>query len=562
MGVMKRLGCVAAVMTFGLSMLIPAEVDAAPNPNFHIYIAYGQSNMAGAGPIQSGDQDPVDNFVMLSGIDCGSRKGGTSIKLAKGQWAKAVPPMFHCQEGLSVADYFGKTMAKEMPGVTIGIIPVAVGGASIKLFDKAQWQPYVNSSESWLANWAKDYDPQGNDYAAIINLAKKAQEVGVIKGFIFHQGETDGGMGNWEQIVQKTYNDMRNDLGIKEELPFVAGEMVYNGACHGMSTRVNGLSKYFAKFGVAKSQGTGMQSDRLHFDHDGYVEMGKRYAAEMLKLIDKTVDPDAPAVSVPLYGGGSAGSEKPEEYGPYGDVFKIPGKIQAEDYNKGGQGVAYSDMDSKNQGDEYRGDGVDIYKAGMGMAVGYCQKGEWMKYSVHVEETGEYEMSALLSGTNGTGAIAVYLGDDKIGETMVSKQNAAGDYDTYTSVSGGKVTLKSGDYDLKIQIESDWVNIDYVEFKKADAVVSSSSSSVDPGLGSSSSDAAQTIGMGLKLDVSVETTFDLYNMFGQCVAQFRAKGMRDAMNLVKSGAQFDKLSKGTYFIGAKGFNVQKVTVNK
>ena len=142
-------------------------------------------------------------------------------------------------------------------------------------------------------------------------------------------------------------------------------------------------------------------------------------------------------------------------------------------------------MDSKNQGDEYRGDGVDIYKAGMGMAVGYCQKGEWMKYSVHVEEDGEYEMSALLSGTNGTGAIAVYLGDDKIGETMVSKQNAADDYDTYTSISGGKVTLKAGDYDLKIQIESDWVNIDYVEFKKADAVIESSSS--EPEAESSSS---------------------------------------------------------------------------
>lgn len=458
-----------ACCTFGLSMLAP-QAEAAPNPNFHIYIAYGQSNMAGAGPIQNSDQEPLDNFVMLSGIDCSARKNNPSIKVAKGQWSKAVPPMFHCQEGLSVADYFGRTMAQEMPNVTIGIIPVAVGGASIKLFDKDQWQPYVNSAESWLSNWAKDYDAQGNDYAAIISLAKKAQEVGVIKGFIFHQGETDGGMSNWETIVKKTYDDMRKDLGISEELPFVAGEMVYNGACHGMSTRVNGLSKYFAKFGVAKSQGTGNQSDRLHFDHDGYVEMGKRYAAEMLKLIDKTVDASAGAVEVPLYGGGSAGSEKPEEYGPYGDVFKIPGKVQAEDYNKGGSGKAYSDLDAANQGGEYRGDAVDIYKAGMGMAVGYTQAGEWLKYSVHVEEDGEYEMIGRLAGTNGTGSISVYLGDTKIGETMVSEKGP--DYDTYSDVSGGKVTLKAGDYDLKISIESDWVNIDYIEFKKVDAALS------------------------------------------------------------------------------------------
>ncbi len=531
MGFLKKLS-VSAAMCFGLSAMV-STAFAAPNPNFHIYIAYGQSNMAGAGPIEAGDQDPVDNFVMISGVDCNGRKGNTNIKLAKGQWSKAVPPMFHCYEGLSVADYFGKTMAKEMPNVTIGIIPVAVGGASIKLFDKAQWQPYVNSSESWLANWAKDYESQGNDYAAIINLAKKAQEVGVIKGFIFHQGETDGGMSNWEQVVKKTYDDMRNDLGIKEELPFVAGEMVYNGACHGMSTRVNGLSKYFTKFGVAKSQGTGMQSDRLHFDHDGYVEMGKRYAAEMLKLIDQTVDPSAPAVNVPLYGGGSAGSEKPEEYGPYGDVMSIPGKIQAEDYNKGGSGVAYSDKDSENRGAEYRGDGVDIYKAGMGMAVGYSQKGEWMKYSVHVEEDGEYEMIGRLAGDNGTGAISVYLGDTKLGETMVSKLGP--DYDTYEDISGGKVTLKAGDYDLKIQVEVDWVNIDYVEFKKVvegePVIEPEEPENPDP----ENPENPDAISAPVKMNVSNSGIFKVYGLNGKMIGSVRVESSNFAESLNAAG---------------------------
>ncbi|PWJ61489.1 MULTISPECIES: sialate O-acetylesterase [unclassified Fibrobacter] len=40
----------AACCVFGLTMLAP-QVEAAPNPNFHIYIAYGQSNMAGNGEI-------------------------------------------------------------------------------------------------------------------------------------------------------------------------------------------------------------------------------------------------------------------------------------------------------------------------------------------------------------------------------------------------------------------------------------------------------------------------------------------------------------------------------
>ena len=147
---------------------------AAPNPNFHIYIAYGQSNMAGAGDIETADQVPNDRFLMLSGVDCSARKGSTDIKLSKGVWAKAVPPMFHCYEGLSVADYFGRAMADSMPGITIGIIPVAVGGTSIKLFDKDQWQGYLSTAASWLQSWAKDYEASGNDYAAIVALGKKA----------------------------------------------------------------------------------------------------------------------------------------------------------------------------------------------------------------------------------------------------------------------------------------------------------------------------------------------------------------------------------------------------
>lgn len=105
-------------------------------------------------------------------------------------------------------------------------------------------------------------------------------------------------------------------------------------------------------------------------------------------------------------------------------------------------------------------------------------------------------MIGRLAGDNGTGAISVYLGDDKIGETMVSKKGP--DYDTYEDISGGKVTLKAGDYDLKIQIEVDWVNIDYVEFKKVEAPVESSSST-EPTPESSSSENPDAIGNSLRI---------------------------------------------------------------
>ncbi|NLG38368.1 MAG: carbohydrate-binding protein [Fibrobacter sp.] len=441
-------------------------VFAAPNPNFHIYLAYGQSNMAGAGGIENGDQVPHDRFLMISGVDCNSRKGNTDIKLSKGKWAKAVPPMFHCYEGLSVADYFGRYMADSLPGITIGIIPVAVGGTSIKLFDKDQWQSYYSTAADWLQSWAKDYDPDGNNYKAIIALGKKAMEVGVIKGVIFHQGESDGGDDNWKRTVHKTYADMLNEWGLAEEdVPFVAGEMLQtsNACCGSKNGAVNGLKDYFKKFGVASSQGLG-GIDVYHFDHNGYVTLGKRYAEQMLKLIDRTVDPNAPPVDVEDPNNSTVPDEPPEEYGPYNNVIQIPGTVEAENYNKGGAGVAYSDMDKTNQGTQYRGDQVDIYMAGMGMAVGYTEATEWMKYSINVTEAGEYDISANVSGTNGTGSFVLYIDDTRFGDEIIAPVGP--DYDTYVEVSGGKVNLTAGAHELKLEINNNWINIDWVKFTK------------------------------------------------------------------------------------------------
>lgn len=439
---------------------------AAPNPNFHIYVAYGQSNMAGAGDIESGDQVPHDRFLMISGVDCNARKGNTNIKLVKGQWAKAVPPMFHCYESLSVADYFGRYMADSLPGITIGIIPVAVGATSIRLFDKDQWQNYYPTAADYIQGWAKDYDANGNVYASIVALGKKAMEVGVIKGVIFHQGESDGADDNWRKTVHKTYADMLKEWGLAEtDVPFVAGEMLQtNDACCGSKNGgVNALKDYFVKFGIASSQGLGGR-DIYHFNHEGYVTMGKRYAEQMLKLIDRTVDPNAPPVDVEDPNNSTVPDEPPEEYGPYTTVIQIPGTVEAENYNKGGANIAYSDIDKTNQGAQYRGDEVDIYMAGMGMAIGYTQASEWLKYSVSVSEAGDYDILANVSGTNGTGSFVLYLDDTRIGDEIVAPVTA--DYDTYVEASGGNVTLTAGTHELKLEITNDWVNIDWVKFTK------------------------------------------------------------------------------------------------
>ena len=373
---LKKLMAVAGAAA-GFSLFAVSGAIAAPNPNFHIYIAYGQSNMAGNGDINPSVDQATDpkNFLMLASYtaNASQRSGKTTQSIKVGEWYPAIPPMFHATENLSPADYFGRAMVDSLPGVTVGIIPVAIGAVAIKAFDKDQYKAYFSSAESYIQNWARDYD--SNPYQRIVDLGKKAKEVGVIKGFIFHQGETDGAGSDWQNAVYKTYKDFITALDLDEnEVPFVAGEMLQEGnnCCSSKNAGIAQLKNKFKKFGLASSKGLkGNGRDPYHFGREGVIELGKRYCSEMLKLIDKTIDPDAPAVNLVDPTQSTVPDEPPEEYGPYGDApARIPGTIEAENYNKGGAEVAYHDESKGNEGGKFRKDDVDIYQPNMGITVG------------------------------------------------------------------------------------------------------------------------------------------------------------------------------------------------
>ena len=165
--------------------MMAAAAYAAPDPNFHIYLAFGQSNMEGQGDIGSQDKSVDERFQLLWSADAGSCNQNAS----KGKWIKAVPPLAHCQGAkLGPADYFGRTMVEKTdPQIKVGIIVVAVAGCSIDLFDKDNYRSYAQGQQSWMTQRINTYG--GNPYGRMIEMAKKAQEEGVIKGIstIFSQ---------------------------------------------------------------------------------------------------------------------------------------------------------------------------------------------------------------------------------------------------------------------------------------------------------------------------------------------------------------------------------------
>nr|WP_321408573.1 sialate O-acetylesterase [uncultured Carboxylicivirga sp.] len=250
------------------------------DPNFHIYLCFGQSNMEGQGVIESQDKTVNERFQVLQALDC-------SDLGSKGKWRDAVPPLCQCASGLTPADYFGRTLIENLPdSIKVGVINMAIGGCDIRLFDKDIYQDYTATyNESWFTDKVAAYD--GNPYQYLIDLAKVAQQDGVIKGILLHQGETNTGDAEWPNYVRKIYEDMMWDLTLcPDETPLLAGE-VFSGesnCCSSMNPIINTLPSHIANAHVISSDGCTGQ-DEAHFDSAGYRELGKRYAVKMLSLL-------------------------------------------------------------------------------------------------------------------------------------------------------------------------------------------------------------------------------------------------------------------------------------
>ena len=269
-----------------------SQVNAAPDPNFHIYLAFGQSNMEGQGNIESQDKTVDSRFQMLATVDqCNGRKLGT--------WNDAIPPLANCYGKLGPADYFGRTMVEKTDSqIKVGVITVAIAGCSIKLFDKDQYESAKQGQADWYMQRVNAYG--GNPYGRMIEMAKKAQEDGVIKGIIFHQGETDAGDGQWPSKVKKVYDDILKDLGLEGDIPFLAGEVLRGGMSQGANNNIAKLPQQSKNFYVISSEGLTQplnDGQNVHFTSQEYRDLGKRYAEKMIEVLGDKLKPVAESSS-------------------------------------------------------------------------------------------------------------------------------------------------------------------------------------------------------------------------------------------------------------------------
>ena len=221
---------------------------------FHVYLLIGQSNMVGVNQIEPEDLKPHPRVLSLN---------------KHYQWDIATNPL-HVRKraGIGPGWTFGLTMAEHCTDTVIGLIPAAVGATPLELWERG----------------AQLYDHA-------LYRVMRATERGTLKGVIWHQGESDSS----DEAQAMTYGsrlvmmiaDLRTEVGIPD-LPFVVGTLGEWGS-RPFAKHVNEvlfrLPENVPHTACALSAGLGHIGDSVHFSAAAAREFGKRYAHEMLKIM-------------------------------------------------------------------------------------------------------------------------------------------------------------------------------------------------------------------------------------------------------------------------------------
>ena len=292
---MKQVRFLRLWLTATLMTLPFVGTRADVDPNFYIFLCFGQSNMEGAARPEAQDLEGVsDRFLLMPAVDFPEQ--GRKM----GEWTKALPPLCRPNTGLTPADWFGRTLVESLPeNIKVGVIHVAIGGIDIKGFLPDSIPTYLTKAPNWMKGMLEAYD--NNPYQRLVTLAKKAQQDGVIKGVLMHQGETNTGDPKWAGMVQQVYDNLLGDLQLKpEEVNLYVGNIVQangQGVCIGCKKQIDELPQTIHTCQVISSDDCTNGPDRLHFDAAGYRELGCRYGEAVARFLG--FEPRRPHMNVP-----------------------------------------------------------------------------------------------------------------------------------------------------------------------------------------------------------------------------------------------------------------------
>jgi len=192
---------------------------------------------------------------------------------AAGEWQPAEEPIHFDKPsiaGAGLAATFARAMADRRKGVSVGLIPCAVGGTGID-----RW---VESGDLWSNAVAR---------------TRIALNSGTLKGILWHQGEADCSATMapaWGAKLEGMIASFRREFG---PVPFIAGELgryLENTGWREINAHLHALEGKVSDYRVVSSEGLSPKSDNVHFDTDALREFGLRYAAAMMSCAPNRPD--------------------------------------------------------------------------------------------------------------------------------------------------------------------------------------------------------------------------------------------------------------------------------
>ncbi len=139
----------------------------------------------------------------------------------------------------------------------------------------------------------------------------------------------------------------------------------------------------------------------------------------------------------------------------------LPARLEAENYDNGGEGVAYHDVEPENLGKAYRtAEGVDVETANGITNIGYIRAGEWTEYTVNVPTAGTYPATFRVAGWGDGRKIDVSV--DGAPKATVAVPNS-GSYTAFKTVTV-PLALEAGTKTIRLTFNTDKQNLDYIDF--------------------------------------------------------------------------------------------------
>lgn len=205
---------------------------------------------------------------------------------------------------------------------------------------------------------------------------------------------------------------------------------------------------------------------------------------------------------------------------PFGEkAVTLPGKIEFENFDVGGEGKAYHDTDVENKGNNYRDEGVDIVEAPEGLALGYTIAGEWMEYTINVAETSKYYVSANVSTAMDQAGFLMFVDDKPILDSInIDKIDES--FDVYKVVELGEVELEKGEHVLKVQVTKSYINLDWLNFRTEKEEASGPEETA--------------IGMQKRFDIARDS-YKVYSLQGKLLGNVEMNGKTPSNALMNSG---------------------------